>query len=355
MTVKPEDDMEIRALIADDIPAAKQLWMDAFGDSEAFVRFYFENKFDPGRSLGAFDAGRMAGDLTMQDMTVRMRGARMKTGFLAGCATRPEYRNRGVMRELLRAQMARMNEDGYALCHLHPFLHAFYRKFGWETVSFMREGTVRPAAPASPPRENVFDPGELWRLYRAFAGRADGCFERSRRDMEIRVGEHMNDGGKVVAQKGGYALYFVSEREVEVIELVWTEAPPGAVIAPLGAYGRPVRFFVPDFDDGGMKGGRVEYTMMRIVNAKRLLLSLRLGDVSFTLRVRDDFCGWNDITLAVDCRGGYTRVREAAGAGADADADIRDLARLAAGKTEGISGPLSKIFTCQKTCFFNTY
>lgn len=347
--------MEIRALTAEDLPEAKQLWMDAFGDSDAFVRFYFENKFDLVHSLGAFDAGRLAGDLTMQNMTVRMRGARIRTGFLAGCATRTEYRNRGVMRELLRTQLARMDEAGYALCHLHPFLHAFYRKFGWETVSFMREGTVRLPVPETPPLENDFDPDALWKIYRTFTERADGCFERSRRDMQVRIGEHLNDGGKVIAVCGGYALYFISEREVEVIELVWTDAPPRGVIAPLGAYKKPVRFFVPDFDSGGMKGETAEYTMMRIVNAKRLLFCLRLRDVSFTVRIHDDFCPWNNLSLAVDCHGGQIQARAYTGRGVDAEMDIRDLARLAAGKADGSSGPLRQIFTRQKTFFFNTY
>jgi predicted acetyltransferase len=347
--------MEIRALTTGDIPAAKQLWMDAFGDSEAFVRFYFENKFTQEGSLGAFDEGRLAGDLTRQDMTVRIRGALLRTGFLAGCATRREYRNRGVMRDLLRAEMARMNEEGYALCHLHPFLHAFYRKFGWETVSFMRESAVRPVPPDAPPKENVFVLDDLLRMYRAFTQRADGCFERSRRAMEIRVGEHMNDGGKVIAGSGGYALYFVGGREVEVIELVFLGDSPGEVVAPLGAYRRPVRFFTPDYAGRGLEGKTAEYTMMRVVNAKRLLESLRLSNETVTLRIHDDFCPWNNGALAVNGRAEPAQVREIPGATADATIDIRDLARLAAGKGSGRGGIPGEIFTRQKTCFFNTY
>ncbi len=346
--------MEIRALTTGDIPLAKQLWTDAFGDSDSFVRFYFENKFTFKGSLGAFDGGRLAGDLTMQDMTVRMRGELLRTGFLAGCATREEYRYRGVMRDLLRAQMQRMNEEGYPLCHLHPFLHAFYRKFGWETVSFMREAATLPA-PSAPPEENVFNLDTLLRMYREFIARADGCFERSRREMEIRVAEHLNDGGKVIAGKEGYALYFVWEREIEVIELVFLDASPYEVIAPLGAYRKPVRFLTPDYMGRDPEGRIVEYTMMRVVNAKKLLRSLRLSGGPVTLRIHDDFCPWNNITLAVDGGAEHARVRETPGEGADAEIDIRDLARLTAGKVLSGDGILEEIFIRQKTCFFNAY
>lgn len=345
--------MEIRTLTEQDIPAAKQLWMDAFGDSGAFVRFYFEKKFDLKNSLGAFDEGDLAGDLTMQEMTVRLRCAELKTGFLAGCATRSDYRNRGIMRTLLHAQMEKMNEEGYALCHLHPFLHAFYRKFGWETVSFMNERSLRLPLPEKPLHENDFSTDALLEKYRCFMASAEGCFLRSGREMEIRVGEHVNDGGKVLCKEEGYALYFVSQTELEVIELVWIKGRPGEVIAPLGTYGLPVRFNVPDYYTGGAEGKTIEYTMMRVVNAKRLFENLHFPGAYFSVCVRDDFCEWNNVSLLVDCREGKTRICETQTA--DFEVDVRTLSQLVAGKTPENAGKLKEIFTGQKTCFFNTY
>ncbi len=345
--------MEIRTLTLKDIPAAKQLWMEAFGDSEAFVRFYFENKFDLKNSLGAFDADRLAGDLTMQEMTLRLRGADFKTGFLAGCATRRDYRNQGIMRALLYAQMARMRKAGYALCHLHPFLHAFYRKFGWETVSFMREGLLRPPMPQTPLHENDFSLDALWEMYRRFMTRVEGCFLRSRREMELRIGEHVNDGGKVICHGGGYALYFVFENEVEVIELVWTKGGAADVVAPLGAYRRPVRVTLPDFIAGGIPGKTLEYTMMRVVNVKRLFESLHFPGACFDVRVHDDFCKWNNVAFSVDYRGERVQIRETKKP--EAEIDVQTLSQLVAGKETKNAGYLEEIFTRQRTCFFNTY
>jgi|GEM_PF-1089790 len=347
--------MDIRRLEKKDIPAAKKLWTDAFGDSEAFVRFYFENKFTLEGSLGAFDGPMLAGDLTLQDMGVRIRGSLLRTGFLAGCATREDYRNRGVMRELLKVQMEKMNSAGYTLCHLHPFLHSFYRKFGWETVSYMREVTAQLPVPEKPPAENAFSTNDLLRMYESFTARADGSFKRTPREMEIRIGEHVNDGGKVIAADGGYALYFIYGREIEVIELVYPDGSPDDVIAPLGAYKRPVRYLVPDFLDEGAAGSAAEYTMMRVVNARRLLGNIHLPDSSFTIRIRDGFCVWNDEKLAVDCRGGKVRVRTYDGAETDIETGIGELAILAARGGEDMSQTAAGIFPRQKTFFFNTY
>jgi len=348
--------MEIRKLNNSDIPAAKQLWMDAFGDSEAFVRFYFEHKFDLEFSMGAFDSGIMAGDLTMQNMTVRMRGSLWKTGFLAGCATRKDYRNRGVMKKLLYAQLAEMNEQGYALCHLHPFLHDFYRKFGWETVSFMKEARILPAGGGKAFLNSKFDPGDLWEMYLVFMQHADGNFLRSKEEMRIRIDEHLNDGGKIIAGSGGYAFYFVDSHELEVIELVWTTQSPQELLSPLGTYGVPVHCFLPDYVTSDLPGVISEYTMMRIVNAENLFARLQIDqDISFTLCIRDDFCEWNNRKFVLDFRKGKKSVRAYEGSAVDTEIDIGDLARLAAGKTEGTFGLLEKLFVPQKTCFFNTY
>lgn len=53
-------------------------------------------------------------------------------GGVADVATHSAYRRRGYAGELMRAALGGMRERGVHLSMLHPFAHAFYRRYGWE-------------------------------------------------------------------------------------------------------------------------------------------------------------------------------------------------------------------------------
>ena len=205
-----------------------------------------------------------------------------------------------------------------------------------------------------PSRENVFDLERLYLLYRNFTGKSDGYFERSPKDMAVRVREHLTDGGKIISSGYGYAMYFVSADAVDVIELVWSQKPVlNELLSMLSAYQKKIIYAVPDY--AGRGGAIEEYTMMRVVNAKKLFESILLPGCNFTVSVRDDFCAWNNVRLQVAYPGGSAQVNETAGGAGGAEVNIRDLSRLASGKKTGNKGILSEVFPGQKTCFFNTY
>ena len=348
--------MVFRKLRKSDIADAKKLWMESFGDSEEFVHFYFENKFKLENSMGAFIKNILVGDITMQEFNLRIRNSSQITGFLAGCATNPEYRNQGIMRGLLLSQLTEMNQNGYALCHLHPFLHAFYRKFGWETVSCMYRNVAKGNTGINSIKENLFRYDRLTELYHCFVEQYEGYFQRSPAEMSVRIREHINDGGKVISSEGGYALYSLETDMVDVIELVaMRDADREEILSRLSSYGLPVGYYVPDAADLLKDGVLEEYTMMRIVNAKRALESIHMPDMRFTAEVRDDFCEWNNTALLVEYKNGAAKVQEYTGKDVDAQIDIRDLSRLIAGKSCAKNGFLTSFFTEQKTCFFNTY
>lgn len=348
--------MELRKLTREDIPAAKNLWKEAFGDSEEFVRYYFANKLKLKKTMGAFIKDKLVGDITMQEMLVHMRGADLKTGFLAGCATSEQYRYQGIMQQLLFAQMRAMDKAGFAICHLHPFLHLFYRKFGWETVSYMRRCIRKENNSINNKlsKENPVDFDRIYKLYSEFCNKADGYFLRSRDEMYIRLQEHTVDSGGVLETDGAYALYFEQDGAIEVIEFAWREKEDmEELLGILAATGLEVRYYAPDYEE--CDGETEEYTMMRVVNARRLLEKMQLPDCKFTIEVHDEFLPWNNGSHMCMYTGGACKIAPYSGFAADVQADVRDLAQLAAGKPVKVPGVANEIFGKQKTIFFNTY
>ena len=256
-------------LRAEDIPAAKALWKICFGDSDQYIDFFFERKFIPCNSLGLFLDGRLAADLFMQEKTLVLQGCNLRTGFLAGCATHPDFQKKGYMRKLLQRELEVMCQQGYALCALHPFLHAFYRKFGWETASYM----VRVALPAAKPASAVIlqddvDCAHLLSMYQRYMLDAQGYFARSLEDMRCKIDEHCADGGKILKTDEYYAFYDVLEDHIDVTENTCrSERECYDMAERLSGYQLPLNFWLPVHIKTAIPAQQAcEYTMFRICN-----------------------------------------------------------------------------------------
>ena len=79
------------------IPLLRCLWKQAFGDTEEYLDAFFGTAFLPERSLCAFDGEVLTGMLFWFDVSCEER----KMAYLYAVATAPEYRGRGVCRQLM--------------------------------------------------------------------------------------------------------------------------------------------------------------------------------------------------------------------------------------------------------------
>ena len=94
--------------------------------------------------------------LTIVPALVRIGGAVVSAGGVAGVATRPAFQNRGYAAALLAATVpALWDELGYPVSFLHPVSSPFYRQLGWETAS---SHILWAAVPSSLPKhaESLF-------------------------------------------------------------------------------------------------------------------------------------------------------------------------------------------------------
>lgn len=79
-------------------------------------------------------------DKCVSTALICIRGSRFAGGFIptmtvADVSTLPEYRNRGLVREMLETAHAKAREYGAYIALLHPFSFEFYKKFGYEKIS----------------------------------------------------------------------------------------------------------------------------------------------------------------------------------------------------------------------------
>jgi predicted acetyltransferase len=341
--------MDVRLLEQADIPQAKALWKQAFGDSDAFIDWYFANKALPGNSLCIFD-GKLASIIHMIPVNVRIQGRLFESAYIAGAATAADRRGEGLMRTLLYESLRLMRERGITVTHLYPFRHSFYESFGWATYSYVYNRTAKEA-PAQPGAE-ITEP-EDWKplapLYERVMSRFDGYIARGSREWRWRFDEHMVDGGKTAALKRGgktaaYMLYGSVRGKAEVIETVYEDERD---IQPLLSYilGKghsSADYFIP----AGECAGAAPYGMARIVDARALLKAFGAEELLEHMSICDGFAEWNNI-------------------GSGEETDIRSLAKIMHRGictdciNSVIPNPqyniLMKYFLPQSTCIFEQY
>ena len=103
-------------------------WMDryAFGfwtDEE--INPEESEQMDPNQTLVAFVQGKLATKVTTLPFEQMVRGVIKPMGGISGVATYPEFRRRGLVRQLLTTFFAKMRADGQSISTLYPFSEAF--------------------------------------------------------------------------------------------------------------------------------------------------------------------------------------------------------------------------------------
>lgn len=81
---------------------------------------------------GAFDQEELVSQLIILPLQMTVFGVPYDMGGIGFVSTYPEYRNAGIMKQVLLRSLETMRERGQLLSVLSPFSVSFYRHFGWE-------------------------------------------------------------------------------------------------------------------------------------------------------------------------------------------------------------------------------
>lgn len=124
-------------------PDLRQLWQEAFRDSDAFLDHFWRTGFSPERCLCAEEEGTVCSALYWFDCFCDDK----KLAYLYAVATKKSHRGQGLCRQLMAKTLAVLKDRGYAgalLCPENDGLFAMYRKMGFCHTLFHREFTAQP-------------------------------------------------------------------------------------------------------------------------------------------------------------------------------------------------------------------
>ena len=104
-----------------------------------------ESERETAEDWGAFsDDGRMMARIINNCFEAQMDGHLIRNGGIGAVSTLPEYRNAGAIREIFNVLLPEAYRSGEVISTLYPFNHAFYRKFGYETVRWRNDYEFAP-------------------------------------------------------------------------------------------------------------------------------------------------------------------------------------------------------------------
>ena len=325
--------MEIRLLSGEERFQARLIATVAFHQRmEDPEKARQESEKETCQQWGAFheDGTLMAQIINNQYMSW-LDGTLVRNGGIGAVSTLPEYRMEGAVKEIFKVLLAHAYTDGEVISTLYPFSHAFYRKFGYETVCWKN---IYEFSPAVLRGYAFYGEASLWKqgmpvsgwteLYNRFASSYNLAISRDDRAMGERLkGEYYKDrkfcymlheNGKPVAYLIFQDIRHDPQAILDVQDLAWDG--PGGLRAILGFLARfsadygSIRLFLPrDIELLSLIRSPLAYDirktteqsyMIRVVNAARVLETMKKpAGTSFVVRITDELIPENNGTWKV--------------------------------------------------------
>ncbi len=94
------------------------------------------------RTFGAFDGSDIVGSATTRTSEMTVPGGKLNLGFVDDVSVLPTHRRRGIMTQIMKAQMEQMRERGEPLAALTASESLIYERFGYGIATWANEWKI---------------------------------------------------------------------------------------------------------------------------------------------------------------------------------------------------------------------
>lgn len=202
----------------------KDLWQLCFQESQPFLDWFFTDRFLPAYCPIYREDGVIQAALHGLPAHMRVRDRIAPCVIIAGVATHPDFRGRGLMRGLLGYYLPYLGRAGIPLATHRPVTLRTYASAGHFPVSDSRYLSLAPDAPrpAEDPCQQVpllERASELYGCYQRFSLGYSCILSRSYADFFLKCKDYLASDAKCIltrdaqGQVEGYCVYFDSPGE----------------------------------------------------------------------------------------------------------------------------------------------
>lgn len=210
----------------------KALWKLCFEDSEEFVEMYFKLRYKNEVNVAIQSGDEVISALQMLPYPMTFCGEMVQTSYISGACTHPDFRSKGVMRELLSQSFARMLRNGIQFSTLipaEPWLFDYYKRMGYATVFqySVKEMTLPEFIPSKEIAVNVVSKPQdkVYSYLNKKLSERPCCIQHSAEDFQVIMADLPISGGNLfVARQAneirGIAIIYKRENCIIINELL---------------------------------------------------------------------------------------------------------------------------------------
>ena len=320
--------IQIRPIAEDEFAEWSRAEARAFGfhaDADYVERSRWMAELD--RTFAAFDDGKIVGTATTRSAALTTPGGEAPLGFVDDVTVLPTHRRRGVMTRIMQAQLRQMRERGEPMAALSASESAIYERIGYGIATWADSWTIgrthtafkiEPDGGGNLQFITADEARTEWpQLHARVASHLAGMVRYppsywkamlrdapgQRRGMsEFFHVAYLRDG-----QIAGLASYRISDRTVSVVFILGEDPEAEAelwrfcfsmdLVTEIRAFNRPTDDPIPWRleDPRRLERHTRDHMWLRLVDISAALESRRYdAEGELTLRVRDNFCHWND-------------------------------------------------------------
>lgn len=172
----------------------RQMWQTCFGDSDRFLDIYFKYKYKPENTLLYYEDGIAVASLQILPYSITFYEQEIPFAYLAGLCTLPEYRNKGIMPQLIYKAHEVIAQRNIPLAILIPaeeWLYDYYNKFGYEQVF---EGDDSYSIPLKEIIETYPDEKVAYKEFDSLFRPLNFCVQKTKTDFKAIVEDFISEG-----------------------------------------------------------------------------------------------------------------------------------------------------------------
>lgn len=327
--------MHIRYAEKNDTDSIKEIWSYCFNDSEKFMDYYFNNKYDIDNTVVVDEREDVVSSLQLNQYKLRLNDKVYDVSYIVGVSTFPQVRGMGYMKNIMTFSLKELYKKGQLISILMPIDYRLYRKYGYEHCYDQLEYKIDINSLSSFKvngrmyKVNDSYIEEIIKINDNFLNELNGNIVRDNNYYKNLFKEVESEDGHIYIHENngyeGYIIYFLNGEEMFVRELFYknieslksmlkfiynhnTQCKKIIISAPIND---KIRFILDNPKDSEI---RIKPFMMgRVINLKKYLETLNINKNikgNTVIKIEDKFIEENNGVFHISINNGNIKVNK---------------------------------------------
>jgi len=293
-------------LTINEVHELKQLYQEAFNDSEGYLNYFFGQKYRAENVIFVKKENKIISALHLVRKNLALMDTRYPLAFVVAATTLKDYRNQGYMKQVLKQTFLELYNRKYPLCVLSPFDETFYQPYGFETIIKTHQQKIETTSslPYQKTIATIDDIERLIAIYQNYMSSKNIFIDRKISDWENLFHEVEADAGSIIIlsfEEEDMGYYTLFENGIEELCLLDDITLPSYSEFQTGLIDQLSQ------DQGESR------LMLRIIDSKRFLEQYPFDESitkKYRIKIKDDFFEANDVTIELSINQGVVSIRD---------------------------------------------